>query len=106
MSVNAPDALSYNHGFRNHSTGFPAANSRSLISAIIVANFGADALVPPSMKQLSSQEERRQFRTLIGYRPTKKNPAKYYYDSTNIPILHKDYAGKYNPTKFFLHESL
>lgn len=57
-------------------------------------------------KQLSSQEERRQFRTLIGYRPTKKNPAKFYYDSTNVPILHKDYAGKYDPTKFFLHESL
>ncbi|KAJ7099048.1 hypothetical protein C8R43DRAFT_907629 [Mycena crocata] len=57
-------------------------------------------------KQLSSQEEHRQFRELIGYRPTKKNPDKFYYDSTNVPILHKDYADKYDPTKFFLHESL
>ncbi|KAJ7687005.1 hypothetical protein B0H17DRAFT_1136513 [Mycena rosella] len=57
-------------------------------------------------KQLSSQEGRREFRKLIGYRPTKKNPDKFYYDSTNVPILHKDYAEKYDPAKFFLHENL
>ncbi|KAJ6565218.1 hypothetical protein DFH09DRAFT_850028, partial [Mycena vulgaris] len=42
----------------------------------------------------------------IGYRPRKKNPDKFYYDSTNVPILHKDYAGKYDAAKFFLNESL
>jgi hypothetical protein len=57
-------------------------------------------------KQLSSQEERRQFRELIGYRPTRGDPNKFYYDTTNVPILHKDYEGKYDIAKFFLHESL
>ncbi|KAJ7699448.1 hypothetical protein B0H14DRAFT_2649149 [Mycena olivaceomarginata] len=35
-----------------------------------------------------------------------ETPNKFYYDTTNIPILHKDYEGKYNLAKFFLHESL
>ncbi|KAJ6496838.1 hypothetical protein DFH09DRAFT_1447898 [Mycena vulgaris] len=57
-------------------------------------------------KELSSPEERRQFRELIGYRPTRGDPNKLYYDTTNVPILHKDYEGKYDLAKFFVHESL
>jgi len=55
---------------------------------------------------LSSQENRRAFRELIGYRPKRKKPTEYYYDSTNVPILHADYQGKYDPTKMFLHPLL
>jgi hypothetical protein len=57
-------------------------------------------------KQFSSQQERRQFRQRIGHRATRKDAHKFYYDSTNVPILHKDYADKYDYTKFFLNELL
>ncbi|KAF8211915.1 hypothetical protein K438DRAFT_1567586 [Mycena galopus ATCC 62051] len=57
-------------------------------------------------KQFSSQEARREFRVLIGHRPMCKDPTRFYYDSTNVPILHKDYQDKYDARKFFLHEIL
>lgn len=53
MSVNPSlVALAYNHGFKNPSTGFPTLNSLSLISAMILATVGADALVPESASVL------------------------------------------------------
>ncbi|KAJ6462975.1 hypothetical protein C8R45DRAFT_940636 [Mycena sanguinolenta] len=45
--------------------------------------------------QLSSQEDRRA-----------KKPNEKYYDTTNVPILHADYQGKYDATKIFLHPLL
>ncbi|KAJ7715085.1 hypothetical protein DFH07DRAFT_785663 [Mycena maculata] len=52
--------------------------------------------------QLSSQQERRQFRDLIGYRVKSKKPNEYYYDTMNVPVLHADYQGKHDPRKIFL----
>ncbi|KAJ7724748.1 hypothetical protein DFH07DRAFT_783221 [Mycena maculata] len=52
--------------------------------------------------QLSSQQERRQFRDLIGYQVKSKKPNEYYYDTMNVPVLHADYQGKHDPRKIFL----
>jgi hypothetical protein len=52
--------------------------------------------------QLSSQEDRRQFREQIGYQAKRKKPNEYYYDTTNVPLLHADYQGKYDRNKIFL----
>jgi hypothetical protein len=46
ISVNPVFPPAYNHGLRNPSTGFPAANSLSLIKLMTLANPGEDALVP------------------------------------------------------------
>ncbi|KAJ6479832.1 hypothetical protein C8R45DRAFT_832584, partial [Mycena sanguinolenta] len=56
--------------------------------------------------QLSSQEDRREFRELIGYQSRRKKPNENYYNTTNVPILHADYQGKYDATKIFLHPLL
>ncbi|KAJ7276676.1 hypothetical protein C8J57DRAFT_1504508 [Mycena rebaudengoi] len=56
--------------------------------------------------QLLSQEGRREFRKLIGYQPSCKNADKYYYDTINVPVLHADYQGKYDPSKIFLNPLL
>ncbi|KAJ7639764.1 hypothetical protein DFH06DRAFT_1217792 [Mycena polygramma] len=51
---------------------------------------------------LSSPEDRRQFRKLVGLQPTRKNPNNFYYSSTNVPLLHVEYQGKYDRNKIFL----
>ncbi|KAJ7125529.1 hypothetical protein C8R43DRAFT_1030425 [Mycena crocata] len=53
-------------------------------------------------EQLLSQEQRRQFRELIGYQPKRKKPDEYYYDTINVPVLHADYQGKFDTNKIFL----
>ncbi|KAJ7743895.1 hypothetical protein B0H14DRAFT_3607172 [Mycena olivaceomarginata] len=52
--------------------------------------------------QLSSQEQRRQVRQRIGFRPKRKKPDEYYYDTINVDVLHADYEGKYDANKIFL----
>ncbi|KAJ7621707.1 hypothetical protein DFH06DRAFT_1482251 [Mycena polygramma] len=52
--------------------------------------------------ELSSPDERRKFRKLVGLRPMRKNPNKFYYDSDNVPLLHADYQEKYDRKKIFL----
>ena len=46
MSLNATEAFEYSKGFKNPSGLLPATSSRSLTSAMMLANVGLDALVP------------------------------------------------------------
>lgn len=47
-SVKALDAVEYMNGLRKPRGGLPAATSRSLINAMMLANVGEDAEVPPT----------------------------------------------------------
>ena len=46
MSLNAALAFEYKRGFKNPSGLLPDVSSRSLISAMMLANVGLEALVP------------------------------------------------------------
>jgi len=59
-------------------------------------------LFDSTTQQLSSQEDRREFREQIGYQPKRKKPTEHYYDTINVPLLHADYQGKYDANKIFL----
>ncbi|KAJ7060848.1 hypothetical protein C8F01DRAFT_1253326 [Mycena amicta] len=53
-----------------------------------------------------SSAEREKFAEAIGRRAKKDKPDEFYYDTFNVPLLHKDYDDEFDINKIFLNKQL